>query len=209
MQPVLISSDARTGTIACAATVAAPTSQTSVDHAITVVADTNSYYAATDGNTSLTIPISLSDWSNFATGAGYFVNSSSAGTYAGDAGTKSYFAFNPKYNKVLQTIQGTASLTIQSQGRTYLITADSFLSLGASANTNGNAGAFIALAHITDITNPTTPIFIETNDLLTVTFHAGATPQTPSTTGLSLSTTAAPSASPATGPEPQPPSRPS
>jgi hypothetical protein len=55
--------------------------------------------------------------SNFITGGGYVLNQSSAGAYAGDAGSQTNFGFNVKFNKQLTNLQGQVNVIVRRDAR--------------------------------------------------------------------------------------------
>ena len=86
---------------------------------------------------------------NFITGGGYRIADSSAGSYAGDPGSKVGFAFNLKFNKSLTNLQGHANVIFRSDGKNYQIKSTSFDSLGIAFRTatgaqcdDGDPGCF-------------------------------------------------------------------
>ena len=59
LQPALIGSDIRVGSIGCNHNLVIPSGQATITPTITVVADTGSYYAASSGQTSVGVAINL------------------------------------------------------------------------------------------------------------------------------------------------------
>ncbi|OLD45588.1 MAG: hypothetical protein AUI63_05540 [Gemmatimonadetes bacterium 13_1_40CM_2_60_3] len=133
--------------------------------------------------------------SNFITGGGYLVNSSSSGLYPGASGQRTNFGFNVKYNKSGTNLQGNINVIVRNNGRVYQIKGNSMTSLVVNycplpgepgyqisgCNTpvspcTGNASAtcpiaatFNGKASIQDITDPVNPISIDGNATLQVT----------------------------------------
>src|SRR5574341_364776 len=102
---------------------------------------------------------------NFITGGGHLLLSSSAGQYAGDSGSKANFGFNVKYNKKGTNLQGNVNIIIRSGGRVYQIKSNSLQSLGVNPSSCAQAGPtrpcmanFISKANLRDITDPNNPI---------------------------------------------------
>jgi hypothetical protein len=146
------------------------------------------YYtrAATPGDAELTV--SLPWATQFITGGGYLKLSGntagpySAGTYAGDLGSKTNFGFNVKYNSKGTNLQGRVNIIIRRNGKIYQIKGNNLGSLGVSycktgttlqcfsapqapCTTNGLAtcpikATFLTQANLTDLTNPLLPVSI-------------------------------------------------
>jgi hypothetical protein len=186
LQPSLVTTDTRIGTIGCNYTFSFSSGQTGATPTITLVPDTNSYYAATSGDRDLTMSVNLPNQTNFITGGGYLVNAGSAGTYAGDPGMNTNFGFNVKYNKGSTNLQGNANIIVRSHGRVYQIKSNSISSLGITDTAEGGYGSFIAKANVQDVTDPQNPISIEGNDSLTISLHHNGTPGTNDTIAISL-----------------------
>lgn len=68
-------------------------------------------------------------------GGGFRVVEHSAGTYAGDPGSKVHVGFNLKYNKALTNLQGQATVLFRAGGKVYQIKSTSFDSLGVAFRT--------------------------------------------------------------------------
>jgi hypothetical protein len=112
------------------------------------------------------------------TGGGYVVMQNSAGTIAGDPGTKNNFGFNVKYNKSGSNLQGNINAIVRRKEsgiqRVYQIKGNQMSSLAAYQWVNnawvaGCAGAtstspckaqFNGKANIQDITNPQSPVAV-------------------------------------------------
>jgi len=187
LQPTLVNaSDTRVGIIECNYTFSFSSNQTGITPTITVLPDNGSYYAPTAGDNDLSIAVNLPNQTNFISGGGFLVNTASVGTYAADAGQKTHFSFNVKYNKGGTNLQGNANIILNSNGRTYQIKATSMTSLGVTDTAQGGYGSFLSKANLQDITDPANPISIEGNDSLTITFHDNGNPGSGDTIGISL-----------------------
>jgi hypothetical protein len=186
LQPALVTSDARVGTIGCSYTFSIPNNAVAITPTITVAADSGSYYAARAGDSGFTISVNLPSQTHFITGGGYIVNVASAGSYAGDAGAKTNFGFNVKYNGSGTNLQGHVNIIVRSHGQLYQIKSNSIGSLGVTDTDEGGYGSFLSKATIQDITDPANPISIEGNDSLTITFHDKGSPGTNDTISISV-----------------------
>lgn len=125
------------------------------------------------------------------TGGGHLVNLSSAGQYAGDAGEKTNFGFNVKYQKNGKEQQGQVNIIIWHADRTYQIKSDRINSL--SVNTAGRkapaSAAFTAGVSLTDVTDPLNPILIADDATLQLTMCDNGEPGTKGATQDTLGIT--------------------
>jgi hypothetical protein len=113
-----------------------------------------------DDNTVITVYKPVGD---FITGGGHIIPTKSAGQYASDAGLKTNFGFNVKYNKSGTNLQGNMNIifrrTVNGVIRVYQIKSNAMSSLGVNiANPSAQTAVFVAKANLTDITNPLAPI---------------------------------------------------
>ena len=121
---------------------------------------------------------------NFITGGGYLVESSSAGLYPGASGSRSNFGFNVKYNKSGTNLQGNINVIIRNNGRVYQIKGNSMTSLavqactatGCPTSTSPSTATFNGKASIQDITDPLNPISIDGGATLQVTMTDKGSP---------------------------------
>jgi hypothetical protein len=180
-------SDSKTATAACATNPTFNIGASDSD-SVRIGIDVGGYYLAdaTLGEAVVTISKPLA--TQFITGGGYLLlDSTSAGTYKGDAGSKNNFGFNVKYNSKGTNLQGRVNTIIRRGGRIYQVKANNLVSLGVSY-CSASAGAitanscksaptapctvnasstcpiqatFSGQASITDVTNSTSPISIE------------------------------------------------
>jgi hypothetical protein len=125
-------------------------------------------YNASSENTVITVAQPLG--SSFITGGGFLAESASAGRYAADAGTKSNFGFNVKFNKSATNLQGNVNVIFRRGGHTYQIKGNAFTSLGATPSPCSKPTAttpckanFVSKANLQDITNPNAPISLGGN----------------------------------------------
>jgi hypothetical protein len=129
----------------------------------------NGHYV--DNNTAENSVVTVSQaTSGMITGGGYLVNTNSGGQYAADAGQKTNFGFNVKYNKSNTNLQSNINTIIRRGGRVYQIKGNSMTSLTNQLNSSGTGGTstFNGKASIQDITNPLATVAIDGNVSLQV-----------------------------------------
>ena len=107
------------------------------------------------------------------------------GEYASDAGTKTNFGFNVKFNKRMTNLQGHVNIIIRSGGRVYQIKANAMHSLGVNPNDETKA-TFLSKANLTDITDPDNPIGIGGNLTLAMTVTDLGEPGSMDSIGITL-----------------------
>lgn len=148
--------DTKTGTVACNWQVTI--SGNSSDYRVGVVVD--HYYGRNHSDDDTVVTVSQPLTTNFITGGGYLVNTSSAGLYAGAAGRKTNFGFNVKYNKAGKNLQGQVNVIVRGAGgRVYQIKGNSMDTLAANVTTPANRTAvYSGKANLTDITDVLNPI---------------------------------------------------
>ena len=127
----------------------------------------NNYYTRDSAADDTVVTVSKPLTTDFITGGGYLVMSSSGGLYPGEAGTKNNFGFNVKYNKSGTNLQGQFNTIIRNGGHVYQIKGNVMTSL--SVNSLAGTAVFTGRANIKDVTNPLAPISIEGNAVLQVT----------------------------------------
>jgi|GEM_PF-2642127 len=112
---------------------------------------------------------------DFITGGGHIVPTASAGTYASDAGRKTNFGFNVRYNKTGKNLQGNINTIFrrkESDGivHVYQIKGNAMTSLSVNAAVaTAKTAVFNGKANMTDITNPLMPVPLGGNLTLQVT----------------------------------------
>jgi hypothetical protein len=126
----------------------------------------------------------------FITGGGYIVESTSAGQYAADAGSRANFGLNVKFNSSGKNLQGHSNIVIrrtETDGKVhvYQIKSTAINSLGVDPKTPDLA-QFSAKANLQDITDPINPISIDGNATLTITMTDNGEPGTSDTIGITL-----------------------
>jgi len=174
--PVLLvnSSDTKTGSVTCTFTgTVGSTGSTQYTVGISV----SGYYTRNASTDNTVVTISQVG-AGMITGGGVLVMQNSAGTIAGDLGTKDNFGFNVKYNKN-GNLQGNINTIVrrkESDGiqHVYQIKGNSMTALAVSQLVNGTwvsgcTGAtstspckaqFNSKASIQDITNPVVPLSV-------------------------------------------------
>jgi hypothetical protein len=148
LTPSLVNvADAKVGTVVCQPTVAV--SQTAGGSLYTVRIKVGGYYLRDDGDDAATFTVALPLTSNFITGGGYLLNPVTAplgaGLYAGDAGRKTNFGFNVKYNKSGTNLQGNVNVIVRKGTKLYQFKSNQLASLGVqywNTTLNANAGGW-------------------------------------------------------------------
>jgi hypothetical protein len=129
LTPSLVSSPSTlTGTVGCTTTLSAGSSGAS-QYTIGIKVDGNYTRDTSADDTVVTVALPLA--TSFITGGGYLFNPiNAAGRYAPDAGLKTNFGFNVKYNKSGTNLQGNVNVIFRRGGRTYQIKSNQLTSLG-------------------------------------------------------------------------------
>ncbi|AHG88819.1 hypothetical protein J421_1282 [Gemmatirosa kalamazoonensis] len=176
------SADTKTGTVSCNWS-ASLGSQESATWTVGVVVD--GFYArnSADDNTVVTVALPIG---GMISGGGFLVNSASGGQYAGQAGLKTNYGFNVKYNKQLTNLQGSLNVIVRNGGRTYQIKANSMTSLATDAVNTPYTAQFAAKASIQDITDPTNVIAVDGNATLQVTLTDRGSPGSNDSLGIAV-----------------------
>jgi hypothetical protein len=134
LTPSLVNpSDSKVGTVVCQPTL--PVSSTAGGSTYNVRIQVGSYYVYTEDDfASITVALPLA--TNFITGGGYLVNPTTAplstGVYAGDAGRKTNFGFNVKYNKSGTNLQGNVNVIVRKGSTVYQFKGNNLSSLVVS-----------------------------------------------------------------------------
>jgi hypothetical protein len=128
-------------------------------------------HSTTDSST-VTVTVALPTAGSI-NGGGYIVDTASAGQYAGTSGLNTNFGFNVHYNKSLTNLQGDANVIDRSNGHLYQFKSNSLQSLSIP---DAQHATFITKATVTDVTNPSSPITLFGNALMTISvYDAGGT----------------------------------
>jgi hypothetical protein len=209
-QFLLDSSTPTAATVGCTATLAI--SGSSTDYTIGV--RVGGYYVRPVQDDAI-VTASLPITTQFITGGGYLkLGSASAGTYAGDAGSKTNFGFNVKYNNKGTNLQGHVNVIIRRQGKEYQAQGNNLGSLGVSyckvtttgttcaaapptgCTTNATAACpikatFLTQANLNDVTNPTaTAVTVASGTTLQMTLtdngEPGSTGPAPDTMAITI-----------------------
>jgi hypothetical protein len=175
-------SDPKTGSVSCTnSTTFTASSSGASQYTIGIIV--NGYYTRNSSTDNTVIDVAQPIPSNFITGGGFLVmsSSSSAGQLAGTPGLKNNFGFNVKYNKQGTNLQGNMTIIDRSGGHVYQIKVNSMTSLGvqycqvtptgpvcsqtppSGCTTTATATCpiranFVSKANIQDITDPANPI---------------------------------------------------
>jgi hypothetical protein len=130
------------------------------------------YYQSGEENFVVNVYKPLND---FITGGGHIIPTASTGTYASDAGRKTNFGFNVRYNKTGKNLQGNINTVFrrkESDGivHVYQIKGNAMTSLSVNAaEATAKTAVFNGKANMTDITNPLMPVPLGGNLTLQVT----------------------------------------
>jgi hypothetical protein len=165
--------DKKTGTATCNWSASIGSSDSST---FTVGIVINNYYTRNSSYDDAVITVSKPLTTNFITGGGYLVMSSSSGQNPGATGSKMNYGFNVKYNKGGTNLQGNINIIVRNSGRVYQIKGNSMTSLSVTPALCANAtttspcmAVFNGKANIRDITDPLNPISVDGNGTLQVT----------------------------------------
>ncbi|MEJ7681702.1 MAG: hypothetical protein WKG06_28420 [Segetibacter sp.] len=124
---------------------------------LSVYAVVNNYYTGVNSMPETVTIARLG--SDYVTGGGFLLNSSSKGTLAGTSGAKTNFGFTMKYAKTGTNRKGQANIIIRSNNRTYQIKSNAINTLVVGATTSsGTLAHFITKTNYNDITDPLNPI---------------------------------------------------
>jgi len=160
--------DTKTGTVLVKAPVNIGTADA---QQYTIRVEVSGYYTAEEETQVLNVYKPLND---FVTGGGYLVPTKSSGAYASDAGRKTNFGFNVKYNKSGKSLQGNINAIFRRKEKdglvhVYQIKGNSMTSLSVNAKVaTAKTAIFNGKATLQDITNPTVPISLGGNLTLQV-----------------------------------------
>jgi hypothetical protein len=180
------STDTTVGTATCNVPLAFSATQGSTQYTIGIIVGRD----FTDNNSAEDSVVTVSQQtSGMITGGGFLLNQASGGLYPGQAGLKTNFGFNVKYNKAGTNLQGNINVIIRNGGRIYQIKGNSMTSLANQVNSSGSGGTstFNGKASIQDITNPNAPpISIDGGASLQVTMHDNGDPGSSDTIGITV-----------------------
>ncbi|WPR70278.1 MBG domain-containing protein [Flavobacterium sp. NG2] len=152
-------SDTKTGTISVSWPVNIG-SMTSMDYTIGI--EVGGYYKRNSSEDNVVITV-YKPTGDFITGGGYIVPTQSAGSYASDAGRKTNFGFNVKYNKSGKSLQGNMNFifrrTVAGVVKVYQVKSNAMQSLGVNiSNASAKTAVFVSKCNLKDITDPVNPI---------------------------------------------------
>jgi hypothetical protein len=177
--------DTKTATATCDWT-ASIGSQNSVDYTVGILVGGNYIRDMSTDDTCVVVSKPLT---NFITGGGYLIETSSSGTLYGDAGTRGNFGFNVKFNQSGTNLQGHVNLIVRHAGRVYQVKSSSITSLGVKLGPNGlppSTGQFISKGNVQDITDPMNPISVEGNATIQMTMTDKGEPGSTDTIGFTV-----------------------
>jgi len=126
------------------------------------------YYTGQTDASGVTLVTLATPGSEFVTGGGHLVLSSSAGSYAGTSGSKMNFGFNMKWNPSGKNLQGNINIIFRKMvsgvWRTYQIKSNKINSMAVNQSDPNYRKAIISTkANLRDITDPANPISIGGN----------------------------------------------
>jgi hypothetical protein len=207
--PVLLvnSADTKTGSVTCTFTGTVG-STGSTQYTVGIVV--SGYYTRNTSTDDTVVTVSQVG-AGMITGGGYAMMQNSAGTIAGDPGTKNNFGFNVKYNKSGTNLQGNLNTIVrrkESDGTQhgYQIKGTSMSALAVYQRTlvsgvwsSWSAGCpldpsasspckaqFNGKANIQDITNPLGPVTVSGNNSLQFNMTDYGSPGSSDTIGITL-----------------------
>jgi len=176
--------DPKTGTAVYDWTVTLPNNSSSEQYTIGVIV--HGFYARNASTDNAIVTVSLPQNDSLA-GGGYLINASTAGTYAGDAGEKTNFGFNVKFNKKLTNLQGSANIIMRQGDHVYQVRTNATDSLSVNPVSTGIYDAtFTSKANLVDITDPLNPISMGGNLDLIVTLRDAGEPGASDQIGINL-----------------------
>ena len=187
LTPGLVSAtDTTRGIVSFNWTVTLPS--TSYDsYSIGVVVDNNGSAGNYIGSTQSVLSLSRSSLTEFITGGGDVIPTSSNGEYASEAGRKLNFGFNVKYNKSNTNLQGNMNVIFRRGSRVYQIKSTPLSGMSInSINPCSKKAIFSSKANLTDINNPALPVSIYGGITLQVTMTDNGDPGNTDMIGITL-----------------------
>jgi hypothetical protein len=146
--PALVSSaDEKVGTVVCQTSLSISNSGGSPYQIGIIVGRTSSIgnYVRNNTDEDTTIVVAQPLTTAFITGGGYLLNpTNTAGQYAGDAGRKTNFGFNVKYNKSGTNLQGNVNIIVRKGAKVYQFKSNSLVSLAVQYCKADASGTTIA-----------------------------------------------------------------
>jgi hypothetical protein len=158
----LVAADPKVGIVSFDYPITLGSTETDREITVGIIVDNGYYYR--NNTADNTVVVVYKPTGDFITGGGHVVPDKSTGAYKSDAGTRTNFGFNVKYNKKGANLQGNMNIVFrrtETDGllHTYQIKANALLSLGVNAaNPLRQTAQFSSKANLTDVTNPAAPI---------------------------------------------------
>jgi predicted extracellular nuclease len=149
----------------------------------------NHYYTRNSSDDNAVVVVAKPLASNFVSGGGYIVLSNSAGEIAGDAGRKSNFGFNVKYNKKGKNLQGNVNIIVrrlEADGIVHVYQIKGNVMSSLAVQVDQGTATFNGKANIQDITDPLNPISIDGNATLQIDMDDNGEPGSGDTIGITL-----------------------
>ena len=164
--------DSKTGVATCTTSLTIPNGNQTGGEQFSVGIVVTGWYTRNDAADDTVVSIAQPIPSNFVTGGGHLVLSSSAGLVPGAADSKSNFGFSVKYNKAGTNLQGNVRVIVRNGGRVYQIKGNAISSMGVS----GSAANLTGKASIQDVTDPGNAVSVDGNATLQLWMTDGGDP---------------------------------
>ncbi|MBF9143814.1 MBG domain-containing protein [Hymenobacter properus] len=160
-------------------------------------AGSGNYTVASTADEASTVINVYKPLNDFITGGGYVAPTASSGSYASDAGRRTNFGFNVRYNKSGKSLQGTINIIFRRTEtdavtgvrtlHTYQIKGNAMTSLTVnSQNALAKTAVFNGKANMQDVTNPLQAVSVVGNMTLQVTMTDRGTPGTNDQIGVTV-----------------------
>jgi hypothetical protein len=174
--------DTKTGVATCSTTLSLGNGNPSGGAQFAIGIVVSGYYTRDSGADDTIVTVAQPIPTNFITGAGNLELTDSAGIYAGDAGSKSNFGFNVKYNKAGTNLHGQVLVIVRSGGHTYQVKGNAISSLGVQ----GDTAQFSGKASIQDVTDPAHTVSVDGNATLQLWMTDNGEPGSADTIGIQV-----------------------
>jgi hypothetical protein len=127
--------------------------------------------------------------SNFISGGGFLVLTSSGGLKPGDTGSKNNFGFSVRYNKSGTNLQGRVNTILrhrESDGVVHVYQIKGNVITSLAVNTGSGTASVNGKASIQDVTDPAATVAIDGNASLQITMTDKGEPGSSDTIGITL-----------------------